>query len=163
MGADWKMYIRRVAPIARTASNKTSIERLLAGHAAERSAFEANHELPVPRETSRHLIEAIATPDGARLRVKNLCTTRPLIAPDLVHARRRMVERHKMEIIALDNGCTCAFRELQTIRAADVARKRSVIQALTRETCHIEEKPHPAAVKPGRVIRLSLWRLRRSI
>jgi hypothetical protein len=170
---DWGQRLNRERD-----SNRVKIERLLERHAAELRAFETDHNLANFSSTVPQFIEAVLNVDDPSLyRVRNpsfgagtsLLLSRPFqkVRADVVHQRRKMINRHKLEIMILNTECSGNLRALEKMRDVELAQKRATLQSLRgefdpefRDEPIGSETPQPAG--RSRVIRLSLRTLQQS-
>jgi hypothetical protein len=148
------------------------MERLLARHALELRLFEEENDLTSFSRSAPQFIEAVSNTDDPSLyRVKNpsfgagtsLALRKPFqkARTDVAQLRRRMISRHKLEIMTLNTECASTVRALQQSREMDLAQKRAVLQSLRSDSDPEVSDDGvsgevEAPVRPSRVIRLSL-------
>jgi hypothetical protein len=169
--ADWTQRLNRECE-----EFKASMERLLARHASELRVFERENDIPSFLHSAPQFMEAVLNAEDPSLyRAKNPSigagTSLTLRTPfqkaraDVAQLRKRMINRHKLEIMTLNTEYTTTVREMENGRQADLAQKRAALQTLRNESEPEISDEGPgreaaAPARPSRVIRLSLRTIR---
>lgn len=116
------------------AEGRQRMEQLLRGHAAERDEFNREHGVKRLSMTAPLVIEAVRK-DGSPgvYRTKIGRTPCKVLSGAAAEASRKLSERQKREIIALDAQCRARVRHLEELRKADLAGKRANVEALAAQ------------------------------
>jgi hypothetical protein len=147
-------------------SNIAKVQTLLEKHFRELSAFSEGNALPDVRFGSPAALEALYGRDPAMvIPAKRIgCAMRPQPGSRTVlEQRRRIVGRHKAEILAVNAECARSVAELEAMRDMELERKRMAIQAVRKDPGETEWKRKAAEpANASRVMRLSLklWKPR---
>jgi hypothetical protein len=154
---------------AQTADGKRRMEALLADQAQELRAFQAEQGglargfNRTPRQAIRGVLDASPV-------LKVRAGPRPQGLPrDVALRRKRIVDRHRSEIVALNAECEIEMKRIEERREADVAAKRAAVINIKGQlnqtvsfSCiptieELSRKPTASSkVRPGAVVRLLL-------
>jgi hypothetical protein len=137
------------------------VQALLAKHARELSTFSEENSLPDVRFGSPTTLEALYGRDSplflSAKRIGTVGVRKQTASSPVLEQRRRMIARHKSEILTMNAECGRTVSELETMRDVELARKRMAIQAFRNDPIESERKQRIVEpVRAGRVIRLSL-------
>jgi hypothetical protein len=154
---------------AQMAEGKRRMEALLAHHVQELRAFQTEHGglargfSGTPRQALRGILNGSPV---LKVRVGR----RPQELPsDIALKRKRIVDRHRSEIMALNAECENEMRRIEERRDADIAAKRAAVVTIKGElnqtvsfSCiptmeELSRRPTASSkVRPGAVVRLLL-------
>ncbi|OHS99951.1 hypothetical protein TRFO_33516 [Tritrichomonas foetus] len=143
--SEWKQKVLKLK-----ANSKQKMEQLLAKHADELSSFDKINGFG-RMNTSPQLLELIdiqnMEPSVYRVRTissqKRTNTPNQFRTAEFNNKRKKLVERHKHEIIALNTECAMSLKALEEKRDADIEMKKKVMQELASNA------PANGAVKPS--------------
>ena len=135
---EWRSKINNLK-----AQSRLKMEQLLERHADELSNFDKKNGFG-RMNTSPQLLELIGcdreNTDPSVYRVRTIASPKRTHTPitnnfktmEFNQKRKNMIDRHKHEIIALNNECSASLKALEEKRDADLEKKKQIMQNLAQ-------------------------------